>query len=89
VRFPVELFTPFPCHGYDADGRHIRWNGVLHEGDQISQTVCEDTLRGEPPFGKVVRHDDGTLWVEEDPTADAEHDELLAVILAGTTMLGS
>lgn len=63
VEYPVKLHDAYPCQGIDAAGRGVTYFDLLDEGDRVGEPVPGDPLNAFPPYGRVVRRDDG-LWIE-------------------------
>jgi hypothetical protein len=81
VAFPIKLDDDRTLRGTDAAGTTITFDDYLHEGETVGlgeiPEDCEDR-DPRPPYGKVVRKEDG-LWVVErtDEEERARTQELL------------
>ncbi len=70
-RYPIELDTDRPLRGWDATGSSIVFDDFLSEGMRVGPQIGDDVF----PDATVVRHKDGTLWIEaDDPTPRAKRD---------------
>jgi hypothetical protein len=83
VCFPVKLDDDRTLRGTDACGQTLTFEDYLDEGDMVGlgeiPEDCEDR-DPRPPYGNVVRKDDG-LWIVE-RTEEEEHERTRRAIEA-------
>jgi hypothetical protein len=88
VEFPIKLDDDRTLRGTDAAGNTITFEDYLHEGEMVGlgeiPEECEDR-DPRPPYGNVVRKEDG-LWVVErgDEEERARTEKLLRRPIADT-----
>lgn len=71
LAYPIKL-DEYSCAGTDANGERVMWDDLLFEGQLTGPSHGHDNVF--PPFGRVVKRDDG-LWVEAAPDEDEKHRE--------------
>lgn len=64
LAFPIKLNDNYTCQGHDANGDPVVFDDLLYEGQLVGSELLPDGSGDSfPPYGRVVRREDG-LWVE-------------------------
>lgn len=64
--FPWKVHDAYPCSAWTPSGERLYFEDLLVEGQRVGHGDGEDNVY--PPYGRVVRREDG-LWIEAESVA--------------------